>query len=58
MDVAEVTGCHCHEGGTLCPHCAEQVRRLMRGQEHNLLVQDELRSVPEGAPRRSPATAE
>jgi hypothetical protein len=38
MDVAEVTGCRCHEEGTLCPHCAEQIRKLMRGEEHSLMV--------------------
>lgn len=38
MEVADVTGCRCHEGGTLCPQCAEQVRRLMRGEEHDLMV--------------------
>jgi hypothetical protein len=38
MDVAEVTGCRCHEEGTLCPECADQIRRLMRGEEHSLMV--------------------
>jgi hypothetical protein len=42
MDVAEVTGCRCHEDGTLCPDCAEQIRKLMRGEEHSLMVPPQL----------------
>lgn len=42
-EIAAVTGCHCHEDGTLCPSCAEQIRRLIRGQQHTLALSSDPR---------------